>query len=376
MSKSGSLSRSGFTSSRTINVTSPIKPETKSKLEVQNLRQLLQDRMVEYSTLDSEWHTQEAALANECEERVSQLRDIELQFKAAENAERTKHLATMRQAKSEHRAARLDLHAQIDASLSQENHDDVEDLDNEIAALKNELSQLDIAPALDDDLVLVDEDAEERIRVLEDRLDEKQQLHDEVMRQRDEDSRSATRMIEQLVAKNQEAERAHEEQIQEMIETLNKLDKDQADRTSDLEGEIADDRKQIMTSMRSAKAKIATIQSNIAKRQREYNRTVHQLHDEADQLRSALEVLTARQKQQMKEAVAVAKRFADEKKRFVSMHRELEMLNAELVRETVEHETLMKEVSKMDSYLLSQMSAGTASKLGTSTFSSIRGSRF
>ena len=374
MSKSGSLSRSGFTSSRTINVTSPIKPETKSKLEVQNLRQLLQDRMVEYSTLDSEWHTQEAALANECEERVSQLRDIELQFKAAENAERTKHLATMRQAKSEHRAARLDLHAQIDASLSQENHDDVEDLDNEIAALKNELSQLDIAPALDDDLELVDEDAEERIRVLEDRLDEKQQLHDEVMRQRDEDSRSATRMIEQLVAKNQEAERAHEEQIQEMIETLNKLDKDQADRTADLEGEIADERKQITASMRSAKAKIATIQGNISKRQREYNRTVHELHDQADQLRSALEVLTARQKQQMKEAQAVAKRFADEKKRFVSMHRELEMLNAELVRETVEHETLMKEVSKMDTYLLSQMTAGT--KAGTSTFSSIRSSRF
>ena len=374
MSKSGSLSRSGFTSSRTINVTSPMKPETKSKLEVQNLRQLLQDRMVEYSTLDSEWHTQEAALANECEERVSQLRDIELQFKAAENAERTKHLATMRQAKSEHRAARLDLHAQIDASLSQENHDEVEDLDNEIAALKNELSQLDIAPALDDDLELVDEDAEERIRVLEDRLDEKQQLHDEVMRQRDEDSRSATRMIEQLVAKNQEAERAHEEQIQEMIETLNKLDKDQADRTADLEGEIADERKQITTSMRSAKAKIARIQGNISKRQREYNRTVHELHDQADQLRSALEVLTARQKQQMKEAQAVAKRFADEKKRFVSMHRELEMLNAELVRETVEHETLMKEVSKMDTYLLSQMTAGT--KVGTSTFSSIRSSRF
>ena len=71
--------------------------------------------------------------------------------------------------------------------------------------------------------------------------DEKQQLHEEVMRQRDEDSRSATRMIEQLVAKNQEAERAHEEQIQDLIETLNKLDKDQADRTSDLEGEMADD---------------------------------------------------------------------------------------------------------------------------------------
>ena len=117
-------------------------------------------------------------------------------------------------------------------------------------------------------------------------------------------------------------------------------------------------------------------QGNISKRQREYNRTVHELHDQADQLRSALEVLTARQKQQMKEAVAVAKRFADEKKRFVSMHRELEMLNAELVRETVEHETLMKEVSKMDSYLLSQMSAGASSKLGTSMFSSIRASRF
>ena len=74
----------------------------------------------------------------------------------------------------------------------------------------------------------------------------------------------------------------------------------------------------------------------------------------------------------------LAKKFADEKKRFVAMHRELEMLNAELVRETVEHETLMKELNKMDSFVLSQMSAGpSASRMGgSSTFSSFRSGRF
>jgi hypothetical protein len=65
-----------------------------------------------------------------------------------------------------------------------------------------------------DDIELIDEDADARLRVLEDKLEGRQQLHDEVLRQRDEDSRTATRMIEQMIEKNRQAEEA---QVGELV---------------------------------------------------------------------------------------------------------------------------------------------------------------
>ena len=47
------------------------------------------------------------------------------------------------------------------------------------------------------------------------------------------------------------------------------------------------------------------------------------------------------------------------------------MLNSELVRERVEHQTLMKELSKMDDVVLGQLSsgAGSFSRTGAGSFS-------
>lgn len=375
MSRSGSQSRTGLGSSRPINVSSPVKPENKAKLEVQNLRQLLQDRMVELSNLESEWNTKKTNCSNQCEERVSELRDIAMEFQAASNSEKTKHLAILAQIRSDHQASILDIQAQIEDSLASERDDGIDDLEQEAAELKEEISRIDSAPLATEDVELADDDAEERIRGLEDGIEEKQQVHEEIMRKRDDDSRSATSMIEQLIARNREAERVHDEQISELIATLEKLDKGQVEHAQELELEINEERKQISGAMRSSNAKVSMLQRNVAKRQGEYNRSIRELHDKADQLRATLEVLTTRQKQQMKEAVATAKKFADEKKRFVSMHRELEMLNAELVRETVEHETLMKELNKMDSFVLSQMNASSGSKSSAGPGGSFRSSK-
>ena len=97
------------------------------------------------------------------------------------------------------------------------------------------------------------------------------------------------------------------------------------------------------------------------------------LNGDLDTLRIQLESLTTRQRQQMKEATNAARSYSEERRKFVAFHRELEMLNSELVRESVEHETLLKELNKMDTQLLSQMSAvGKGST--KSTF--YKGSRF
>jgi hypothetical protein len=114
----------------------------------------------------------------------------------------------------------------------------------------------------------------------------------------------------------------------------------------------------------------------VAKRQREYERKMLDLQAAADRQRSALEGRTARQQQQLKEALGLAKKYGDEKRKYVAMHRELEMLNAERVREAVEHATLMKEISKMDAFVLSQMSTGSRVRPAATGSTTARGTRF
>jgi CII-binding regulator of phage lambda lysogenization HflD len=65
--------------------------------------------------------------------------------------------------------------------------------------------------------------------------------------------------------------------------------------------------------------------------------------------------MTARENASLADAAATAKKINDEKRKFATLHKELEMLKGELARATVEHETLMKELTKIDNYVLSQM---------------------
>ena len=156
-----------------------------------------------------------------------------------------------------------------------------------------------------------------------------------------------------------------------------------------MQNEMADERAHCSNSLKNISAKINQIQIKIAKKQRECSKRAQELHTVADDLRSELDSYTTRQKQQIKEATAAAKAYAEVKRKFVSMHKELEMLNSEKVREIVEHETLMKGLNKMDNFVLSQMSASGSSTINagsrgsssrgvtrTSIFSSSHGSKF
>lgn len=372
-------SRTGFaTSSRTLNISSPVKPEVRSKMQAQDLRLLLKEKIVELGNMQSEWNSNDAAYNDKCENIISQLRNLDLELKAAKNEERTKHLALYNELVEQHKQATLDLQNQIDKGLSaSEAIADFEELDAEIAELKREIAELENAPQPVAEDEVIDEEAEERIHELEDRLEEMQQVYEEAIRTREEDSKQSTQMIEQLVLKNQEAEESHEDEVQQLIESLNTLDQEHSEKIQDIENEIADCKHQVSSALKTTLSKSAQLQENISKKQRDANRELKTLQEQADQLRNQLEATTARQRQQMKEASIAAKKYGEEKRRFVAMHRELEMLNSELVRESIEHETLLKELNKMDNFVLSQMSSQSSSRsaAGNSSFS-MRSNKF
>lgn len=373
MNQSTNGTRTGFNSTRSLNLSAD-QPEIRNKNKAYDLRQVLKDKMVEFGTLQSEWTTEETKLRSHIDEYISQLRDLSNQEIAEIQKETQNHNMELEQLKQQHQINILELQTQINDGLSEsEFADNFEELDNEINALKDAISRLENAPPPSGDVEEVNEEAEERIRTLEERLDEIRQLHDEALRQREEDSKASAQMFEQLILKNQDDEQDFKSEIERLVGELNRIDQQHAAQIEEIRNELFDVKKSNAVSLKNSLYRINQIQSNITKKQRAHQKSIQALHDEIDHLRSNLESLTTRQKQQMKEASNAARIYADEKRKFVSFHRELEMLNSELVRESVEHETLMKELNKMDSLILSQMSS-VGSRSSSSTY--YKNSRF
>jgi DNA repair exonuclease SbcCD ATPase subunit len=330
-----------------LSLSSPDKAETKMKLHAQDLRHVLSDRMVEYRELQSRWHSERERLQGECERMASELRHIDLQAAAAGDAEKKKHLLALAQLNDDHKNVLQDLQTKIQDALTGDDSKFDDELDQEITSLQGELAGLENESQPPEDIELVDTDADERWQRLNDQMDAMQQRHEEALRQKEEESQKHTQMIEQLLMKQVADEDAHAEKVAELIQNLNALDQQRLQETADAQQEIADERVKVLGFVRAASVKVQAIQQAIAKKQREHSRTIRELQDKTDRLRTTLEARTARQEQQIVEARTCAKKIAEEKRKFTSLTRELQMLNAERVRETVDHGTVMRELSKM-----------------------------
>jgi hypothetical protein len=79
-----------------------------------------------------------------------------------------------------------DLEKCIEEALASADDAFSEGLNDELTALTEGLSGLEDSPEPQDTLELFDPDAEERLQQLQHRLDELEQLHEDVLRQRDE----------------------------------------------------------------------------------------------------------------------------------------------------------------------------------------------
>ena len=279
--------------------------------------------------------------------------------------------------KQRHQLEILELQSQFsDGLMDSDPHEmDFEELDHEIQNLKDQIAQVENAPPpqgeMDD--IEMNNEVQERIHALEGRLEEYLTKRDEILQLREEDSITSTNMIEQLIVRNEDDEKAYRAEIENLADELSKLDNKHAKSIEEINHERMDFKSGHAASMRNALSRISQLQKNMMNKQKLHTKQVQNMHLEIDRLRATLESFTTRQAHQSKEAAYAAKCYGEERRKFVAFHRELEMLNTELVRESVEHETLMKELTKMDAQVLSELSA-VGSRTSSVTYS--RHSRF
>jgi chromosome segregation ATPase len=326
--------------------------------KTQDLRRTYQQKVLDFGAAQSTWTTQESGLSNQCETMISQLRDTNTQLSADQNAKRTRHLQRLDSMIEKHQHAVMDLQSQISEAMSvvEPDEEDVLAIEHEIEAVKAAIESVQSAPPPGAPAFAASpEEFNQRIRSLEDRLQEMRHLLGEAEKNRERDSKEGTQKLQELVAKHQEAAQEADHQLQDQVDALNSLDQDHKLQVSRLRRDIAESKKQLARTLKSTTVKSESIQQQLSQMQRQHNAELKTAIEEASLLRHQLQAITNRENANLTESTAMAKRINDEKRKFATLHKELEMLKGELARATVEHETLMKELTKIDNYVLSQM---------------------
>lgn len=377
----GSPTMTRFSPTKPINLSTE-NPDDQAKYKARQLRTIAQDRYTELVKLQSEWAVQENQYNQQCEELTSQLRDLEDEFERMKTEDQMKHIQQIQELKNEHKMQMESIQNQINGHLDEVADDldeDIGNYDQQIESLKQQIANFDQEPEL---LLDHEEDAEETIARLEQDYENMLQMRDEAIQMKEDDSQETMTKIQTLIQKEQEQEQRVYQQCQSLLEQLNALEADHAEKVNEIRKEMEEEKIQNKNANRAALSKISQFQLRISQKQREHGKQIQELQNESDVLKTELESLTTRQRQQIKEATATAKTYAELKKRFVSKHEELKMLNSEKIREIIEHETLMKCLNQSDNLILTQMAASASASFNSSSrasrssmFSSSHGSR-
>ena len=169
---SGTFSRTEFNAnSRTLTISSPIKAEDVNKSKAFDLRNTLTDKMVEFATLSSEWASKEANFRSVIEDYNNQLMQLNNQALAEMRKIQKDHAIQLEDLRQQHQMQIIDIQDQITNHLSDGDFaNEFEEYDHQIAFLKEEIAKLDNSPPPFAALEEIEEDTEDRLRTLEERL--------------------------------------------------------------------------------------------------------------------------------------------------------------------------------------------------------------
>lgn len=341
--------------------------ETRNKKEAQNIHRTLQDRMTQLGLLQTDWSREESDYRAQSEALISKLRDLQSKFTQQQVAEQSSHIAEVNKRIQIHHDKMNELQETLNEYLGDtDDNADLEDIDSEIEEIKRQIAIEEEAASKSQDIVEDDSDEEaefeNRISKLEGQINEMEQIYQNELAARDEDSRKSTQMMQDLIVQYETAEEEQQHTLAELVKELNGLEKDRADKIASINKSVAESKKQLTAQLRQTVGRLSTIEREISSLQKGHTKQMNELQGEAEALRNTLEMLTARQKQQIKEATATARKYSEEKRAYSMKTKELAMLNNELVREKLEYQNLLKELNKMDDVVLSQMTSRTGSR--------------
>lgn len=352
-----------FSVTPAFDISVPNEEERRARAQTQELRQILQDLLFEYHQLQNDWIAEEKALRDKCEAVITELRDVETKLAQLKHDEQAAHLEKMATLRENHAAEIAKLHAALDGNLNTEGTVEIDDLDYEIEQLQEALKEAETTEMPETNQ---EEDPPGSFELEEIHEDLVQKL-DEAQRQSEDASKDATRMVEEVYQKQRDEEAEHEQQLQALFEELSSIDEEGDQIASEAEKSSAELKTRREETTRQILGKIAEVQRQLEISKKTHQKEMSVLSQQVEELRSKLETTTQRQRQQLQEGTQSIKKFREEKKRVITLHKEIELLNNEFIRENIEHQTLLRELGRLDTEMLSQTLSGS----GRRTLSSI-----
>lgn len=362
-------SRFTLSKSSRLTITNPVDPNLRSQSKNQDMRQSLQQKMVDLGKLQTSWSSKQSLLNDKCETLVDQLRETQRRSTVEQSTKRAQHLKTLDNMVQKHQIEVMDLQTQINDAVTAPDTEDgsVIALDQEIESLKMQIEAFEGLPAPEAPPIDV-EGNEEKRGFLEQRIIELKRVLEDATRKKEEDSKAATQMLQQLIVANQEADDRNQTEIAACVEELNEIERQQVQQVTSIEKEIKDTRAGLTRRLKDTVDRASEMQREVSLLHSKQKKEMQSFMDTAGKLRRELAGITENQQRNMAESAQVVKRTNDARRDFTALHKELEMLNAELARETIERETLMKQLQKMDDMVITQMTESVGGSGSTFSF--------
>ena len=363
-------SRLALGRSSRITITDPIDPNLMSNSRNQVMRESLQSKMVDLGRLQTQWRQTEATLNDKCESLVDQLRDSRRQAAVEQSAKRSQHLKQLDSMIHRHQVEVIDLQAQIkDAASVEDTEDpDVLALDQEIASLQMQIEAFQTIPA--PEVPPVDKEGYEKKRgLLEERIAQLKDILQNATIKKEEDSKAATQMLQQLIVKNQETDDVNQAEIAQCVDELNKLEELHNQQVSGIQLEIRESVKSLTERLKSTMEQVSQIQREVANLHKQQKREMKADLETAEELRQKLAGITEQHHRHLNESAELTRMMNGVRSEYTALHKELEVLNAERARETIEQETLMRQLKKMDDSVISEMTESFSGENSTISFS-------
>ena len=370
MSFLSDTSRLSLGKSSRITIKDPVDPNLRFNSKNQEMRESLQSKLVSLGKLQTRWRQTESALNNKCELLVDQLRDTNRQISADQCAMRSQHLKTLDSMVKKHQIYVMDLQTQISEAMNTEHIEDPEvlALDQEIANLTNQIKAFEALPRPEAPPIDL-EGNEQKRGLMEDRISQLKAILQDAIRKKEEDSKSATQMLQQLIVKNQETDDCNQAEIAQCIDELNKMEQQHKQQVEGIETEIREAHKALTQRLKNSVDQACELQHEVTKLHKQQKGEMKELMETVDKLKRELSGITDQNHRHLEESASVIRRTNDARREYSALHKELELLNAELARETIEYETLMRQLHQMDESVITELTQSVGGDNSTFSFS-------
>lgn len=248
-------------------------------------REILQDLQRKFNEIQKQWANKDHELRDEIESLVSQLRDVNIKNANIKASTQQKYNQEIAELNEQFTNEISRLQSEIFDSVTVEESNNYQLLDDQITSLNFELAQLQnqVFENSEDSEISDETDYEQIYYNIE-------QEYQDALNKQDEISRTSSEMIQEIYNKQYQDEQEHQQQISDLIHELDALDEDHVNVVNLIEQKMEQNREQSNQQSSKLLKELASINEQINLSQKQHQQEISELQKQFKQLKEDYEI--------------------------------------------------------------------------------------